>query len=456
MAYGEYGALILAAGKGTRMRSATPKVLQPLLGDPMLAYVERALRSIVGGRIWAVIGCGAEAVRTAFEGRMNFVDQSEQLGTGHALMTAMPTLRAAGLRRVLVVNGDMPLVTAETLAAFAERGKDAAVAVASLLLDDPGAYGRIVRRGCVFSDIVEAKDFDPAVHGDETGEINAGVYLLDVENVDRLLPRLGRNNADGEYYITDLPRLALQEGLRVEAVPCGKDTALLGVNTPTELVQAEDMLAARQTSIHLAGGVMIHNPSQVRIGPRVQFAPGSIVYGPCEITGATRVEEGASVGPFCVVKNSVLRRGVVVHPFSHLEDAEVGPDCLIGPYARLRPGAVTEENVHIGNFVEIKKSHLGKRTKVNHLTYLGDSEVGADTNIGAGTITCNYDGVHKHKTVIGERAFIGSNTAMVAPVTVGSGALVAAGSVIIKDVPDDMLAVARGRQSNLVRKKKTE
>ncbi|MBR5734980.1 MAG: bifunctional UDP-N-acetylglucosamine diphosphorylase/glucosamine-1-phosphate N-acetyltransferase GlmU [Desulfovibrionaceae bacterium] len=456
MAQEEYGALILAAGKGTRMRSATPKVLQPLLGEPMLAYVERALRPLVGERIWAVVGCGAEAVRAAFEGRLNFDEQREQLGTGHALMMAMPALKAAGLRRVLVVNGDMPLVTSETLESFAERGREAAVAVASLMLDDPGAYGRIVRREGAFSGIVEAKDFDPSLHGEATGEINAGVYLLDVETADRLLPRLDRKNAGGEYYITDLPRLAMQEGLRVEAVQCGKDTALLGVNTPAELVQAEDMLAARIAAAYLADGVMIHNPSQVRIGPGVKLEPGAIVHGPCEMTGSTIVEAGASVGPFCVVKDSVLRQGVVVHPFSHLENAEVGSGCLIGPYARLRPGAVTEENVHVGNFVEIKKSRLGKGAKANHLTYLGDSEIGAGTNIGAGTITCNYDGVHKHKTIIGERAFIGSNTALVAPVTVGSGVLVAAGSVITKDVEDGMLAVARGRQSNHARKKKAE
>ncbi len=228
-----YGVLILAAGKGTRMCSSTPKVLQPLLGEPMLRYVLDALRPLFGERIWTVIGHGAEAVRKTFqEEPVAFVEQSEQLGTGHALMCAMPALREAGLDRVLVVNGDMPLVTAETFGMFMERAGDAEVAVASLVLENPGAYGRIIRKEGGFSGIVEAKDFVPEVHGEATGEINAGVYLLDVALAERLLPRLNRANAGGEYYITDIPSLALAEGARVEAIPCGSDTALLGVNTP--------------------------------------------------------------------------------------------------------------------------------------------------------------------------------------------------------------------------------
>ena len=446
------GALILAAGKGTRMHSALPKVLQPLLEEPMLAYVLAALRPLFGDRILTVIGHGAEAVRAAMRPTALLVEQRQQLGTGHALKTALPALRRAGIRRVLVVNGDMPLVSADTLRQFMEQAGTANVAVASLMLPDPGSYGRIVRNNGVFAGIVEAKDYRNERDGVPSGEVNAGVYLLDLDVVEPLLAELSNANASGEYYITDLAGLALNAGLKVTAVPCGSDVALLGVNTPAELSAAEELLRRRIVERHLQAGVMIHQPDGVCIGPHVQIEPGAVLRGPCRVLGRSRLARGASVDAFCTLIDAEIAAGAMIHAYSHIQDAVVGEGCLVGPYARLRPGAVLEAEAHVGNFVEMKKARLGRGAKANHLTYLGDADIGAGSNIGAGTITCNYDGVNKHRTTIGERAFIGSNTSLVAPVTVGAEALVGAGSVITRNVPDGMLAVARGRQTVLPKK----
>ena len=445
-------ALILAAGKGTRMHSRKPKVLHTILGEPLLGHVAEALRPLFGEAVWAVIGHEADMVRAAFAGRqLRFVEQKEQLGTGHALMVAMPELKAAGMKKVLVVNGDTPLITTDTLRDFMFYAEGADVSVATLTLENPGAYGRIVRRNGELRAIVEAKDFDAAVHGEPTGEINAGIYMLDLDAVERLVPKLNNENKSGEYYITDLVGMAVAEGMVVRGLSCGSDPNLLGINNPAELSASEELRRAIVEE-RLAAGVVIHGPDTVRMGPFVTVEPGAELFGPCELYGHTRIASGAVIESHCVISDSSVEAGAVVHSFSHMDHASVGPDCLVGPYARLRPGAVMETASHIGNFVEMKKARLGEGAKANHLTYLGDAEIGARTNIGAGTITCNYDGVNKYKTVIGEHAFIGSNTALVAPVTVGAEALVGAGSVITKDVPENHLAVARGKQVNLRRK----
>lgn len=449
-------ALILAAGKGTRMHSPRPKVLQELLGEPMLAYVLAALRPLctkADGReaVWAVLGHGANEVTTAFPD-LAAIRQEQQLGTGHALATALPTLREQGVTQVLVVNGDVPLLTTDIVRRFLAEAEGAAIAFASLNLEDAGAYGRVVRKGGNVAAIVEAKDFDPALHGPDTGEVNAGLYLLDVEAVARLLPRIGNNNKSGEYYITDLVALGLADGLSVRGVNCGADESLLGVNSPAELARMEELLRGRIVRQLLASGVTLHAPELVRVGPFVEVAPGAEITGPCELYGRSQVEAGARIESHCVLLDSVVRAGARIRSFSHLEGAEAGENTVVGPFTRLRPGALLEPESHVGNFVELKNARLGRGAKANHLSYLGDAEIGAGANIGAGTITCNYDGKHKHRTTIGTRAFIGSNTALVAPVEVGDGALVGAGSVITKDVPAGELAVARGRQKNLPRR----
>lgn len=451
------GALVLAAGKGTRMRSDKPKVLHALLGRPMLWHVYRALEPLFGRRVRTVIGHGAEDVKKVFPDRLgSFVLQREQLGTGHALRESWSALVQDGYEYCLVLNGDTPLVASKALAEFVETSL-AAMADLSFIgirLDDPGAYGRVVRGASGRSvAIVEAKDFDASVHGPVTGEINSGVYFLRLSAIEPLLSQLGNDNKSGEFYITDLVGLAVDAGLAVIAHDRGVDPDLLGVNSPRELVQAESRLADRIAGGWMDRGVVIRFPEGARIGPEVVVGPGTEINGPCEIYGKTLIGEGAFIGANTWISDSELSSGCSIFPFSHLEGASVGEHCGVGPYCRLRPGARLKKGAKVGNFVEVKKSVLGEGVKAGHLTYLGDADVGAGTNIGAGTITCNYDGTNKHKTVIGENAFIGSNTALVAPVTVGANALVAAGSVITRDVPDGELAVARERQKNLARKK---
>ncbi|MBU1003829.1 MAG: bifunctional UDP-N-acetylglucosamine diphosphorylase/glucosamine-1-phosphate N-acetyltransferase GlmU [Proteobacteria bacterium] len=451
-------ALVLAAGKGTRMRSERPKVLHTLLAEPMLDYVYTALDAIKPEALLTVVGHGADQLRAAFpERNAGFILQERQLGTGHALQTAWERLMADAPETILVVNGDTPLVSPARLAGLiAEfRAQQADLAFLTVTLDHAGAFGRVVRH----SDdsvraIVEAKDFNPALHGPEKGEINAGIYALRPTTIGPLLGQLSNDNASGELYITDLVSLGIAHGLKVLALRSGRDLSLLGVNSPAELVAAEDLLRQGIVNRHLDSGVLIRQASQAVIGPRVELQPGCELAGPCELLGETKVACGAVIGPHVWIKDSRIGEGSSIKPFSHLEGARVARDCQIGPYARLRPLAVVEDEARVGNFVEMKKATLHKGAKAGHLSYLGDAEIGAGANIGAGTITCNYDGVRKHRTIIGENAFIGSNTALVAPVTVGDGALIGAGSVITKDVAPNTLAITRSKQKNLPRIKK--
>ena len=301
--------------------------------------------------------------------------------------------------------------------------------------------------------IVEAKDYDLALYGPPTGEVNAGMYYCALDAVESLLPRLNNTNKSGEYYITDLIGLAVAEKYDVQGVRCGRDDGFMGVNSPLELERMEETLRERRIHDLLASGVIIHAAASVRVGPLAHVEAGAEITGPCEIYGRSRVLRGASIASHCVLRDSIVSGAARVHSFSHLEGAVVGEGALVGPYARLRPGAVLESQSHVGNFVELKKTRLGQGAKANHLSYLGDAEIGAGSNIGAGTITCNYDGKNKHFTKIGQRAFIGSNTALVAPVSVGDDALVGAGSVITRDIPAGELGIARERQKNLPRKK---
>lgn len=451
------GAVVLAGGKGTRMHSEEPKVLRTLLGEPMLGYVLAALAPLFEDRVHVVVGHGADKVRAVCPaGAARFAIQEPQLGTGHALQCAFPDLEQAGYGYVLVLNGDAPLVDSRTLAAFSRQAleRKADMAFMSIELPDPGAYGRVARDAQGRARIVEAKDYDESLHGPAGAEVNAGVYFFSLPALRGVLHKLKNENKSGEFYITDLAELVAETGGLVVALNQGRDDNLLGINSPTELVRAEELLRERIVNAHLARGVLVRAASGARIGPKAVIEPGAELSGPCDILGATTIASGAVLEPNVWVKDSTVGPGAVIHAFSHLDGAAVGPGCRVGPYGRLRPGAVLEDGARVGNFVEMKKAVLGPGAKANHLTYLGDAEIGAGSNIGAGTITCNYDGVNKHKTVIGQRAFIGSNTALVAPVTVGADALVGAGSVITKDVADGELAVARGRQMNIRRPKK--
>ncbi|WP_031484665.1 bifunctional UDP-N-acetylglucosamine diphosphorylase/glucosamine-1-phosphate N-acetyltransferase GlmU [Maridesulfovibrio frigidus] len=448
-------ALVLAGGKGTRMHSEKPKVLKTLLGESMLYYVYNALRPSIGDDIFTIVGFGSEYVEEAYpEMKDKFVLQKEQLGTGHALQQGWDQIKASGLEYCLVINGDTPLVSSKAVSDFLEAVKEdgADLSFVTITPKDPCQFGRVIRnKAGQVSAIVEAKDYDESIYGPVTGEVNAGIYCLKISTVDALLGKITNENKSGEYYITDLVDLAAQCDMAVTAVDCGDSVDLMGINSPYELAKAESTLRMRISEKWLRSGVIIHNWESAVIGPLVQIEPGAELTGPCELYGKTTIASGAVVQSHVRILDSIVSENAEIKAYSHLEDAKVGPECSVGPYGRLRPGAILEEGSKIGNFVEVKKAVLGKGAKASHLSYLGDSEIGAGTNIGAGTITCNYDGKNKFKTIIGANSFIGSNTALVAPVTVGEGVLIAAGSTITKDVSDGDLGVARSRQVNISR-----
>ncbi|MDL2317214.1 bifunctional UDP-N-acetylglucosamine diphosphorylase/glucosamine-1-phosphate N-acetyltransferase GlmU [Desulfovibrio sp. OttesenSCG-928-A18] len=430
-----------------------------ILEEPMLRYVLDKCKALCGTQIRVVIGHGARELRAAFPDEASrFILQEEQLGTGHALQCAWPFVQAWGLEYLLVVNGDTPLLPLEEIRLFAQQALTGAadIAFATMFLDDPGAFGRVVRNDGDVTAIVEAKEYDEAAHGPATGEVNAGVYCLRAAVLKELLPLLTKDNAGAEYYITDLVGLGVRRGLRVFGYALEGGQELLGINTPEELARAEEGLRAELVRAHQARGVIIRAADSVRIGPYVEIAPGADITGPCEIYGASRIGPQTHIASHCRLQDAVLERGAKLHSFSHVQSAQLRPLATAGPFARLRPGALLEEDAHVGNFVEVKKSRLGKGAKAGHLSYIGDSDVGAKVNIGAGTITCNYDGREKHQTRIGDGAFIGSNTALVAPVSVGAGSLIGAGSVITKDVPDNHLGITRAMQKNLPRHRRED
>lgn len=443
-------AVILAAGKGTRMHSAKPKVLQTLLNEPMLHYVYAALEPLNADTL-TVIGHNAEMVEATFpEKAGTFVLQAEQLGTGHALQVAWKNVKKTGAEYCMVINGDTPLITSDSLEKLAQQAGSCDLAFMTITPKGQNAFGRVVRdEDRRITAIVEAKDYDIEVHGSATGEVNAGIYLLKVETIEPLLDELGNENASGEYYITDLVQYGVERGLKIEGVQCGDDVSLMGINSPRELAMAENALRQQIVDKLLDKGVLVHSPVTVTIGPKVKIEPGVEIFGHCEIYGDSTVKAGARMGSYNYITDTVFESGCEIKQFCHIEGAHVGEGAIVGPYARLRPDAELKSDSRVGNFVEMKKAVLGEGSKASHLTYLGDTEVGAGANIGAGTITCNYDGKNKFKTVIGDGAFIGSNSALVAPVTIGKDALVGAGSTVTRDVPDEQTAIARGKQKNI-------
>jgi bifunctional UDP-N-acetylglucosamine pyrophosphorylase/glucosamine-1-phosphate N-acetyltransferase len=449
------GYVILAAGKGTRMHSDSPKVLQEVLGKPLLGYVYDALREVPSERVWTVVGYKADAVQRVFPSRQaGFVMQEQQLGTGHAVALTWPAVRSGGVSHVCVLNGDTPHVPLDDIETLADAcaSSNAAMGLLTLNLENPFGYGRVVRGEMgEIERIVEEKDFVAADHGGEIYEVNSGVYVFDVAQCGDLLPEMDRNNAQGEFYLTQLISICGRRGLEVVGVPFGSSDLLRGVNSPRELVRFEDALRAEIVVSHVDAGVIVRQAGAVVIGPDVRIEPGAEIAGPCELYGVTRISRGARIASHCWIKDSVLGP-CQVKSFSHIEGSRIQAGATVGPYARLRPGTEVGPDARVGNFVEVKNAVLREGAKAGHLSYLGDSDIGPGVNIGAGTITCNYDGLRKHRTVIRENAFIGSNTALVAPVEVGAGALVAAGSVVTKDVPEGALCVGRARQTNIDRK----
>ncbi len=445
----DVAAIVLAAGKGTRMRSATAKVLHPLLGRPLLAYPLEACAKAGLGRVVVVVGHQADEVRAALGATgATFVVQAEQLGTGHAVLCAREALEGFS-GTALVLCGDVPLLRPETLERLAATHRDAGakITVLTMELDDPTGYGRLVRDADGWVErIVEEADATEAERA--IREVNTGTYAVELPWLWEALARVGRDNAQGEVYLTDAVALAAREGAAA-AVALADPGEALGVNSRVQLAEAGRILRDRIHRAWMEAGVTLEDPATTWIEPGVELEP-DVTLGPgVRLEGATRVATGARIDTGAVLVNALVGPGAHVKPYCVVTDARIEAGAQVGPFAHLRPGAVVGPEARVGNFVEMKKAVLGRGAKANHLTYLGDATVGEATNIGAGTITCNYDGVNKHPTVIGARAFIGSNTSLVAPVTVGDGAVVGAGSTITKDVPPGALGVARGKQRNV-------
>lgn len=444
-------ALVLAGGKGTRMCSALPKVLQPILGEPMLLYVLEVLGKVCEQRNTSIlVGHEAERIKECLNSNtLTFIEQGEQLGTGHALYVAWERLQHQEVDSLLVINGDVPLCNYEVLQTLIERFEQDTLDIAflSTVVEDVREYGLVIRENGAVSSIVEAKDFDSSLY-EESKEVNAGIYLFSMKKVAPLLSKLTNDNAKGEYYITQLIDLAIEAGLRVEAVCVDDEEELMGINTPLELAEFEERVRYRICLYWLKQGVHIHNYYAVSIAPTVEIEPGAVIHGPCTITGKTIIGAGVVIEPYCVLHNTVVHADTRICSFSHIDNSSIGSASRVGPFARLRPESLLSNNVRIGNFVEIKKSTLGANVAVNHLSYIGDATIGENTNIGAGTITCNYDGNAKHSTTIGSHVFVGSLTALIAPITIGDNSTIGAGSVITKNVQPNTLALSRSEQKS--------
>ena len=435
--------IILAAGQGTRMCSALPKVLQTVAGKPLLGHVLDGAQALQATDICVVYGHGGEAVRKAFEGEsLRWVLQAEQLGTGHAMQQAMPG--TPDENRVLVLFGDVPLLKSSTLRRLLEDTPADDVAVLSVDMEDPSGYGRVVRDSDGVSCIVEEKDADADIKA--VSEINTGVMVCPARKLKGWLDSLRNDNAQGEYYLTDVIAMAVNDKVAVHGIKADSAVEVMGINDKKQLAEAERAYQARLVDTLMAAGVGFADPARVDIRGTLKCGSDVFIDVNAVFEGDVVLGDGTTIESNNLVRNCELGAGTVLHSNCHIEDSVTGSNCEIGPFARLRPGVVLANNVKVGNFVEIKKSTVADGSKVNHLTYIGDTEIGTGVNVGAGTITCNYDGANKHKTVIGDGAFIGSGVQLVAPVTIGKGATIGAGSTITKSTPDDKLTLERAKQ----------
>lgn len=442
----ELQVVVLAAGKGTRMKSALPKVLHPIAGRALLGHVIAAAQALNPTRIVVVYGHGGEAVPQAFAGSaVDFVIQEPQLGTGHAVQQAMPKLSKDGI--TLVLYGDVPLISPATLKPVIE-GAAGGMSVLTVELADPTGYGRIVRDAAgKVQRIVEQKDADAPTRA--IREINTGIIAAPSARLAAWLGRLGNDNAQREYYLTDVIAMAVAEGVAVHTAQPSSEWEVLGVNSRDQLALLERVWQRENANRLMAAGVSLADPARIDVRGELSCGTDVSIDVGCVFEGKVEIGADVVVGPNCVIKDSVIEAGTRIAAFSHFENAHVGPDNRIGPYARLRPGAKLARDVHVGNFVEIKASTLADGAKANHLAYLGDSEIGQRVNIGAGTITCNYDGANKHKTIIEDDAFIGSDSQLVAPVRVGRGATLGAGTTLTRDAPAEQLTVSRAKQMSV-------
>jgi bifunctional UDP-N-acetylglucosamine pyrophosphorylase/glucosamine-1-phosphate N-acetyltransferase len=456
--------VILAAGQGKRMKSALPKVLQTLAGKPLLQHVlhtalDLQSKSAKTGPI-VVVGHGAADVKEFLQitseqdsrfAKVSTALQAEQKGTGHALLQALPKLDMN--EPTLVLYGDVPLTSKKTLAKLTKladgvRGQDCALALLTQNLDNPKGYGRILRDidGSVKA-IIEEKDATSSQKCIQ--EINTGIMVLPTNSLKRWLKALRATNAQGEYYLTDVIAMAVKDGVPIRTAQADAEYETIGVNSRDQLAALERVHQLKQANVLMDAGVSLADPARIDIRGTLECGTDVFIDVGCVFEGCVTLAAGTKVGPYCIVRNSVIGQNVTIHPYSHIDGAKVGANSLIGPYARLRPGADLANDVHIGNFVEVKNSKIAANSKANHLTYVGDSIVGSRVNIGAGTITCNYDGVNKHQTIIEDDVFIGSDTQLVAPVRVGRGATLGAGTTLTKDAPPNQLTVSRAKQISL-------
>ncbi|RKG34241.1 UDP-N-acetylglucosamine diphosphorylase/glucosamine-1-phosphate N-acetyltransferase [Acinetobacter guerrae] len=435
--------IILAAGKGTRMRSQLPKVLQPLAGQPLLGHVISTAKKLNASNIITIYGHGGDLVQQQFaQEKIQWVEQAEQLGTGHAVQMTLSVLPKDGIS--LILYGDVPLVREQTLEQLLEASTPSGIGMITLNVENPTGYGRIVRQNNLIQAIVEHKDASEEQR--KIQEINTGIYCVNNQKLHEWLPKLSNQNAQGEYYLTDIVAMAVADGLEIASIQPQLAYEVEGVNDRLQLSALEREFQQQQAIELMQQGVTLSDPARfdlrgsLKVGQDVRIDINVIIEGECELGN------GVEIGAGCILKNTSIAAGTKVQPYSVFENAIVGENTQIGPFARLRPGAVLANEVHIGNFVEVKNTRIGLGSKANHFTYLGDAEVGEGSNIGAGTITCNYDGANKHKTVIGDAAFIGSNSSLVAPITIGNGATVGAGSVITRNVAENTLAFERAEQ----------
>ena len=438
--------VILAAGQGKRMHSNLPKVLHPVAGKALVAHVIDAARSLSPETVCLVYGHGGDAVRMTVDAPdLRWVLQEPQLGTGHAVMQAIPQLSSA--ETTLVLYGDVPLIQAETLEKLVHAARGA-LAILTVELADPAGYGRIVHNAAgEVVRIVEQKDATPEERS--IREVNTGIVALPTARLAEWLGRLSNDNAQQEYYLTDIVGMAVADGVPIRTTQPQGEWEVLGVNSKVQLAELE-RVAQRQTAERLMEqGVRLADPARIDVRGELHCGRDVFIDVNCVFEGRVVIEEAAEIGPCCVLKNATIGAGSRLAAFSHIEDAIVGPDGVIGPFARLRPGTELAAGVHVGNFVELKNTKVAAQSKANHLAYVGDAIIGSRVNIGAGTITCNYDGANKFKTIIEDDAFIGSDTQLVAPVTVGRGATLGAGTTLTKDAPPDTLTLSRARQVSI-------
>jgi bifunctional UDP-N-acetylglucosamine pyrophosphorylase/glucosamine-1-phosphate N-acetyltransferase len=439
--------LVLAAGKGTRMRSDLPKVLHPVGGKALVQHVVDTARTVGGEQILIIVGHGAEKVQEKMAAPdVKFVLQAEQLGTGHAVQQALPHLRSDAT--VLILYGDVPLTRADTLKKLIAGVNAQQMGLLTVDLPDPTGYGRIVRdeTNAVVA-IVEHKDANEAQK--KIREINTGIMAVQAAHLQKWLPQLKNNNAQGEYYLTDIIAMAKADGIAIHVEQPDAIEEVEGINNRQQQAALERFYQKQKANELMVAGVTLLDPSRIDIRGNISAGRDVVIDVNCVFEGDVVLGDGVIIEPNCVIINSKIGKDTHIKAFSHIEDSVMAADCDIGPYARLRPGTELADEVKIGNFVETKKAVIAKGSKVNHLSYIGDANVGSKVNVGAGTITCNYDGVNKFKTEIGDNAFIGSNSALVAPVKIGAGATVGAGSIITKDVEDTELAIARSKQRNI-------